>query len=206
MEWQDAVPHPAIFPPEWNIAVSGNKTQAPESFSKKPHSPVAAKISEAEAREALLRSGYLIEYRIEQLLRNHGWYVEANSAYEDSESQKSRELDIFATKARLLGTSTKPKDALFSSVLIECINNPQPIAFITKKPYQQNWGVGYIKGVFDPEEVFLKHSRRSKNLGDLLKIASYHHYCQGRLASQFCSFQLQGGQERMDGVARRHPF
>ena len=163
------------------------KARAPKSSSTKPRVP--AQITEEEVRSALLRSGYLIEYRIEQLLRKKGWYVEANSAYEDSETQKSRELDIYALKACRVGTD--PKDVVFSSVLIECINNPQPIAFITKKPYMRKWGVGYVKGMFDPEEVFAKGLKQKKNIADLLKIENYHHYCRGRVASQFCSFNYK---------------
>jgi len=157
-----------------------------KSSSTKQRLPVPPTITEAEARAALVRSGYLIEYRAEALLRERGWFVEANSAYEDSETQKSRELDIYALLYRRTGTG--PKDRLFSSVLIECVNNPQPIAFFTRKPYVHNWAVGYIKGVFDPEEVYVKGSEQKTNIGDLLKIGSYHHYCRGTFASQFCSF------------------
>jgi hypothetical protein len=74
---------------------------------------------------------------------------------------------------------------------VECINNPQPIAFITKKPYMREWAVDDIKGVFDPEEVFVEGSAEPVNLGQLLEIVSYHHYCRGRLASQFCSFNYK---------------
>lgn len=149
-----------------------SKTRTKES-SIKPRMSISATITEADARSALLRSGYLIEYRTEALLRKRGWFVEANSPYQDTETQKSRELDIYALFYRRMGTDTK--DRLFSSVLIECVNNPQPIAFFTKKPHAQHWAVGDIKGVFDPEEVIVKDDQK-KNLGDLLKIGSYHHY------------------------------
>ncbi len=131
----------------------------------------------------------MIEYRVESLLRKRGWYVEANSAYEDSDTQKSRELDIYAIMTHPVGTG--PQDRLFSSVLVECINNPQPIAFITKNPYVRQWAVDDIKGVFDPEEVIIEGSDRPVNIGNLLKIAAYHHYCRGRIASQFCSFNYK---------------
>lgn len=136
-----------------------------------------------------MRSGYLIEYRAESLLRKRGWYVEANSAYEDNETHKSREVDIYALFYRPV--RTHPKDRLFSSVLIECVNNPQPIAFLTKKPHVSQWAVSDIKGVFDPEVVYLGTSNEKQNLGDLLQIGNYHHYCRGRIASQFCSFNFK---------------
>jgi len=170
-------------------AVNGPKLEQPKPSQPKSRQAVPTKITEAEARRALQRSGYLMEYRVEALLRRRGWYVEANSAYEDSDTQKSREIDIYAIIGRPVGTG--PKDWLFSSVLVECVNNPQPIAFITKTPSIREWAVDDIKGVFDPEEVLVKGSTETINVGHLLKIASYHHYCRGRLASQFCSFNYK---------------
>jgi hypothetical protein len=37
---------------------------------------------------------------MESLLRRRGWYVEANEAYQDSETGKIRELDIDAITIR----------------------------------------------------------------------------------------------------------
>ncbi|HME32781.1 MAG TPA: hypothetical protein VKG65_08535 [Terriglobales bacterium] len=51
-----------------------------------------AMITLPEAREALLRSGYLLEHRLEAALRTRGWYVQANDAYLEKETNKSREL------------------------------------------------------------------------------------------------------------------
>jgi len=170
-------------------AVNSAEVKAPRPAGAKPRPGGATKISEPEARAALQRSGYLVEYRVESLLRKRGWYVEANSAYEDSDTQKSRELDIYAIMAHPVGTG--PQDRLFTSVLVECINNPQPIAFITKNPYVREWAVDDIKGVFDPEEVLIEGSAKPVNMGHLLKIAAYHHYCRGRIASQFCSFNYK---------------
>ncbi len=170
-------------------AVNGLNLEQPKPSEPKSRPAVPTKITEAETRRALQRSGYLMEYRVEVLLRRRGWYIEANSAYEDSDTQKSREIDIYAIIGRPVGTG--PKDRLFSSVLVECVNNPQPIAFITKNPYIREWAVDDIKGVFDPEEVFVEGSTEPINVGHLLKIASYHHYCRGRLASQFCSFNYK---------------
>jgi hypothetical protein len=182
--------------------VNGAKVKAPKPAQPKSRPATPIKITEAEARRALQRSGYLIEYRVEVLLRRRGWYVEANSAYEDSHTQKSREIDIYAIIGRPVGTG--PKDWLFSSVLVECVNNPQPIAFITKNPYMRDWAVDDIKGVFDPEEVFLEGSSKPVNVGRLLKIATYHHYCRGRLASQFCSFNYKSDKKNGWHGTTRH--
>ena len=41
------------------------------------------KISHDEIRDAVRRSGYLLEYRIEQVLGRYGYMVEPNQAYPD---------------------------------------------------------------------------------------------------------------------------
>ena len=53
-----------------------------------------------DATKALLRSGYLLESRLERVLTSRGYYVDANDAYPDPTTGKSRELDIMAMTAR----------------------------------------------------------------------------------------------------------
>jgi len=57
------------------------------------------KISRSEIRDALLRSGYLLESRIESRLREHWGYVETNASYQDPETGKSREFDVYSIDA-----------------------------------------------------------------------------------------------------------
>ncbi len=57
------------------------------------------KISHDQIRDALKRSGYLLEYRIEQVLGRNGYAAFPNQAYPDPITGKSRELDISAIKA-----------------------------------------------------------------------------------------------------------
>src|SRR5271169_801485 len=94
-----------------------------------PELPV---ISTKKIDDALRRSGYLIEYRIEEVLRRHGYHVSANTSYPDPITRKPRELDLSAIIAERADASTK--DWVFALCLIECVNNPYPLAFLTKKP------------------------------------------------------------------------
>ena len=48
-----------------------------------------------EAREALLRSGYLLESRVEALLRRRWYYVDANSVFPDLITGTTREIDVY---------------------------------------------------------------------------------------------------------------
>jgi hypothetical protein len=52
-------------------------------------------ITREDMRDALLRSGYLLEARLSGTLHNSGWAAEANHAYPDPRSGTSRELDVF---------------------------------------------------------------------------------------------------------------
>ena len=92
---------------------------------------MADKISSEEIKDALTRSGYLLESRLEKALRENGFYVEANSAYLDSETSKSRELDLYAMNGYVI--NPQYYESLYSNLIIEAVNNPQPIAFITKE-------------------------------------------------------------------------
>lgn len=150
----------------------------------------AAQISEHEMRQALLRSGYLLEHRIETTLRRRGWYVDASHAYRDADTGKSRELDLYALYWWHLKTKTKNRrrDYVCVELAIECVNNTQPIAFLTKRDKFSTGAnaLGDVKFVCDPADVRTKHGRQ--DIRDFLDMEDYHHYCTGRIASQFCSF------------------
>ena len=168
--------------------------------------PGMAKISLEETKEALLRSGYLLEHRLETVLRKGGYYIEANEAYPDPETGKPRELDIYAINAVKAGP--EEFDFIFSVLLAECVNNPQPIAFMTKRPQ-----VGFLHH----QEVRLaglpvkvQNAKRYKSpdsLPEYLAMEKYHHYCKGRVSTQFCSFtekKRQGGTEWMAAHEDHH--
>lgn len=139
------------------------------------------------AKEALLRSGYLLESRIETLFRRRAYYVQANSVFLDR-TGASRELDVYALGAIKAGP--QDIDFLFTAFLIECVNNPEPLVLITKQPQT---------GFLHHEDLKLsglpvKFPAKGKpqawtSLTHYLRVEKYHHYCYGRVATQYCSFQ-----------------
>jgi len=145
-------------------------------------------ITTSEAKAALLRSGYLLESRVESALRNAGYYVEANASYPDPITGKSREFDLSALAAHHCGPDEM--DFLFPVLLVECVNNPEPFALITKDPivpflHHHEVKVSGLPVKFpesEPEDSWV-------SLTDFLGFDKYHHYCTGRIATQFCSFQ-----------------
>lgn len=141
-------------------------------------------ISSEEAKSSLLRSGYLLENRVEQFLEERGYYVEANSVYPDTSTNKTREFDIYA----LVNHSINDRfHWAWSVMLIKCVNNPQPIAFITKEPLIPEEHRYEIKLAGLPIKIL--HDKDTwLEVVDVLGMGKYHHYCSGRIATQFCSF------------------
>ncbi len=164
-------------------------------------------ITKKEANNALLRSGYLLEGRLETVLRSRGYYVEANAAYPDPVTGKSRELDLLAGLVRFLskkGISTVSRGDISTvgmRLLIECVNNPQPIVFIAKEPQRNRDHSMEIKLAGLPVQVPVKYSEEDERdtwiyLPLFLKMKEYHHYCNGRFSTQYCSFNKKEGREK----------
>jgi hypothetical protein len=162
--------------------------------------PIMKKISLQETKEALLRSGYLLEHRLETLLRKRGYYVEANESYPDPETGKSRELDIYAINAVKAGPAER--DFIFSVLLAECINNPQPIAFMTKYPQVGFLHHQEVRVAGLPAKIpSANNYRSSDSLPEYLAMEKYHHYCKGRVSTQFCSFTEKKRQGSIEWMA-----
>jgi hypothetical protein len=147
-------------------------------------------ITRAEATSALLNSGYLLESRVEKVLVARGYYVDANDAYPDPATAKSRELDLAAITARRL---SRDYDFVFNMLLVECVNNPQPLVLLTKTPQ-----VGFLfhedlrlAGL--PAKLFDERTGRWTTLQEALHLEKFHHYCTPRVATEFCSFAKKGG-------------
>ena len=77
-------------------------------------------ISAKQMREAIRRSGYLLEQRVEPIITDSGYYVETNPAFRDAETGKSCEIDVRATSG--VGVFRKEGDFIFPVLLCECEN------------------------------------------------------------------------------------
>ncbi|HEX4615728.1 MAG TPA: hypothetical protein VH230_07415 [Stellaceae bacterium] len=88
--------------------------------------------------------------------------------------------------------------------LVECVN-PYPLAFLTKEPevpFAHVYDI-FVSGL--PAHVRRKGGKsiaRSR-VTEYLRIEEYHHYCTGRIATQYCSFASKKGHKagRVDGMA-----
>lgn len=155
-------------------------------------------------KQALLRSGYLLESRIETLLLQEGYNVETNYPYPDPITNISRELDVHATT--LVSLNVPKSLGVFGTLLIECVNNPQPIALISKEWDEEASEVSSndeIKLSGLPAKLIVSSNpERWVALTKFLELQKHHHYYAGRIASQFCSFvQKKSGQSKGEWMA-----
>jgi len=150
-------------------------------------------MTQDQMTEALPRSGYLLESRVERLLEHHGYYVDANTAFPDPPTGKSRELDIFTLSGVRV---TKEMDFVFPVLLIECVNNPQPLILFTKESVVRGLDAYDVRVSGLPVKFpDSEDPREWIALADYLHIEKFHHYCRGRVATQFCSFTRNGSSQ-----------
>jgi len=153
-------------------------------------------ITPPEIKDALQRSGYLLESRLDSLLRHMGYLVYANSAYPDPLEKKSREVDIVAHKAfdalKPVETETHHiKQWIFPVLMIECLNNLQPVAFFTKSAQLPHIDHYCIRMAGIPLIIKDREDASGALLCDFLNMNKYHHYCHRKVATQFCSFKAK---------------
>jgi hypothetical protein len=143
-------------------------------------------MNQDQIADALARSGYLLESRVARFVERHGYYVEANTVFPDPSSGKSRKLDIFA----LFGARvTKEMDFVFPVLVIECVNNPLPLVLFTKEtPIGELHAYDVPVSGLPVKLANPEHPGEWLALADYLHIEKFHHYCRGRIATQFCSF------------------
>jgi len=154
-------------------------------------------ITQKEALEALKRSGYLLESRLESILRQHEFRVETNSLIPDDITGRSREVDIWAGCARCNEFGPNKEGQLFLELVVECVNPPQPIAFITKdRPdplFEQKDFWDALKLVGNPPEPAMPVHNMWSWLNSSLDLERFHHYWPGRISTQYCSFSKKRG-------------
>jgi hypothetical protein len=158
----------------------------------------STQITRPEAIEALVRSGYLLESRLESRLQRAGYYVEANHTYPDPDTGKSREFDLYAMGAVRAGANER--DFIFQVLLIEWVNNPQPLVLVTKPPQVPFLHHLDAKLAGLPVKFPVKGGGWS-SLPDYLGLDKFHHYCRGRIATQFCSFRLKKEHHQREWMA-----
>jgi hypothetical protein len=84
-------------------------------------------------------------------------------------------------------------DFIFPVLLIECVNNPQPFVLFTKDNSIQELCTQDIPVSGLPVKILDREYKGAWiSLADYMHLERFHHYCRGRVATQFCSFTQKG--------------
>jgi hypothetical protein len=149
------------------------------------------KISVPEMGEALGRSGYLLESRIERVLRSARFDVEPSWTYPDPETRKARELDLVASCDMWLDRGSRFHWVGYE-MFIECVNNAQPLVFFTRDDpdAKSNGDAVFVRG--QPLGVNV-NKKKEQRVPKFLKFEEFHHYARPKYATQYCSFAQKKG-------------
>jgi hypothetical protein len=86
--------------------------------------------TDKEIMQAIEESGYLMEQHVATQLETLSFHIKTNSAFEDPDEGKSREIDVLAIKRVAVNESAKV--AAFVELIVECKNSNNPLVFITR--------------------------------------------------------------------------
>lgn len=78
---------------------------------------------EAKWIEAINKTGFDLEYRIQRILKHHNWHVMNNRYYVDDRAGTDREIDIVAYKVKYIENIV-----FYTYLIISC-----------KKSFESNW-------------------------------------------------------------------
>lgn len=145
---------------------------------------------------AIRDSGYLMEQEVATELENLDFNVKTNSAFEDENEGKSREIDIFATKE--FYRNKENKILINVGLICECKNNSNPFVFIGRNKNKADQ-------LFKPKEFvfpFPKYHIPVEGENNMVRVVpafnhlgieKYHHFfLNTQKAVQFCKIVRKG--------------
>lgn len=124
--------------------------------------------------------------------RSAVFFVEPNVFNVDpNDADKKIDVDVLGRYFEWINQGNK--DQAYASVLVECKNNSQPVAFFVKPQQLKYLNAGRIFYGGYPSFSMDPNTKVQERLADLLKMDEWHHYChEQEIATQFCSFSRQG--------------
>src|SRR5712692_881509 len=134
-------------------------------------------------KEAISRSGYLLEQRLVPVIEEWGYKATPNQRFIDPVTGGAAELDIFAITGLVFSRS---QDIFFPVLLIECKNLRCPLVFFTQRELRLRYFLGqpHLSGL----PCKIQNRGRNIDLVEYLQFEKFHHYfTRARIASQFCA-------------------
>jgi hypothetical protein len=147
------------------------------------------KITVKEIKDAIQKSGYLLEQRVLPIFEKFYGPIDLNSIFPDPVSGKSREIDIKTLGVEKIFDTDDYYNTLWVKLLCECENNKQPTVFFIRDypDYESEYFCEDIALTGIPIK-FLKNDYFT-SISDFLELKKFHHYCKGGISTQYCTFQ-----------------
>lgn len=139
-----------------------------------------------QIKKAIEKSGYLLEQRICPIIERYGFLTKTNEQYQDQDTGKSREIDVYAVKFNNL--YRKEFDGIFEIILlIECKNNSTPVVFLSQLSPLGKGVIAYIVLNGYPDGIYDKETKTIALIEDYFHFEKFHHnYKVEWYAKQFC--------------------
>jgi hypothetical protein len=127
----------------------------------------------------------LLETRIAKRLDQFADHLSVNVVFSDPETGQSRELDAYCFKVEI--SEYHEFFEASSHLLIECINNPQPIAFFSSARPTRTYPITASRPAW----------LGSQPIEESIKIGHFHHHFKGPEATNYCTFVTKKSGEWM---------
>jgi len=142
-------------------------------------------------KEAIERSGYLMEQEIAKFMKQEKFLVAPNYSFRDTETDSSKEIDILAILFDDIVTDEGYVGYIYFYLVIE-VKNIEPVVCFTHYD-TSNTGFFHFSGV--PKYIWNKQNKE-KDLLDFLEINKFHHYYRiDKIATQFCIISEKRGRK-----------
>lgn len=143
---------------------------------------------------ALDKSGFMFEQEIATVLESGEFHVETSWPYLDSDTKKSREIDLRAVKSYL--HSEEHKIQVFAEILIECKDSSSPFVFL-ERPKNKREATN-----FRPKEYIFpcKTYREDVSENSFMEVPAFSHL---KLASSHYYFKSPNKATQFSKVVRK---
>lgn len=155
-----------------------------------------AKPSLIDIRCAIDRSGYVLELRLAPKVEKAGFWVSGDKQFQDQDSGKSREIDLYATyradiaiqDVTIGGVTYVVPDTLQVHLVLECKALSTPLVFFARENKLAAYGRLMFGGF--PSLIWKRDRRSNEIVGELyefhMHLQSFHSYWTPRyLATRF---------------------
>jgi len=154
------------------------------------------KITPKEMRDAIQRSGYLLEQRILPIFERFYYVIDLNTIFPGPGTGKSREIDIKTLCVQDIFGTNDFNNILHINLLCECENNKQPTIFFIRDYHDYEYGFFCEDIALSGIPIKFSYKDSFISFSDFLELKKFHHYGKGDISTQYCTFQEKKAKEK----------